>query len=544
MTLVTAGMAARHSRLSRLEADTFRLINGLPAALEAPLVVVMQAGSLAAVPSAGAVALAARRPRLARDVTAAGGSAYVLAKVAKAVVARGRPGSLLDHVLFRGATPTGLGFPSGHVAVAAALATAAGPHLGRTGRRVTWAAVALVAVARMYVGAHLPVDVVGGAGLGWLVGATLHLLWGAPRRGPQRSAVRAALEHAGLRPVEVTPAGVDARGSTPFFVTAEHGRRLFVKAVGREHRDADLLFKVWRFLFYRQVEDEAPFATPKQQVEHEALMSLLAGRAGARTPAVVTMIGMSGGSALLVQEHIPARGLADEPDVSDVTLTEVWRVVAALRSAGIAHRDLRLANVLVDADGGAWLVDFGFGEASASDRALAGDVAGLLTSTALLVGPQRAVAVACDVVGREAVRQAVPLLQPLALSAATRSALRRHRGLIEELRRQAAAAAEIDAPDLEPLARVRPRTLLLVVGAGFAIHLLLPQVGEVGQTVDAIRRASWGWLIAGLAASAGSYLAAGIAQLGAVQQPLALGRTVGVQVASSFTNRLTPGSLG
>jgi undecaprenyl-diphosphatase len=543
LALMGTGIAANREKLTRAEADVFRLLNDLPAVLEKPLVAVMQAGSLGAVPTAGAVALMARRPRLARDLVAAGGSAYVLAKVAKAIVGRGRPGTLLDHVLFRGTLETGLGFPSGHVAVAAALATAAGPHLGRPARRATWAAVAAVAVARMYVGAHLPVDVVGGAALGWLTGAVVHLLWGAPGRQPQVTAVLAALAQAGLRPTEVIRAGVDARGSTAFFAWAEAGRPLFVKAVGREQRDADVLFKAWRFLSYRHVEDETPFATPKQQVEHEAFVSLLAERAGVRTPRVVATV-ESNRTTLLVEERIAGHSLDDDEDLAPAFLDDAWRLVARLRAARIAHRDLRLANILADADGRAWLIDFGFAEASASDRALAGDVAGLLASSALMVGADKAVASAVAVLGPQIVGEAVPLLQPLALSAATRAALGHRRGLLEEVRRAAAAAAGIEAPTLEPLTRVHPRTLLAVLGGGFAVHLLLPQVGEVGRAVDAARGARGGWLAAALLASAGTYLAAGISQLGAVAAPLAFGRTVAVQLASSFTNRLTPGNLG
>jgi len=55
---------------------------------------------------------------------------------------------------------------------AAAMATVASPYLGRSGRRTAWLLVALVAVARMYVGAHFPADVIGGFAVGWVVGET------------------------------------------------------------------------------------------------------------------------------------------------------------------------------------------------------------------------------------------------------------------------------------------------------------------------------------------------------------------------------------
>ena len=66
----------------------------------------------------------------------------------------------------RHAPADGLGFVSGHAAVAAALAAAAWPWLGRTGRIVAVGLVVVVCVARIHVGAHLPLDVIGGVGLG------------------------------------------------------------------------------------------------------------------------------------------------------------------------------------------------------------------------------------------------------------------------------------------------------------------------------------------------------------------------------------------
>ena len=68
-----------------------------------------------------------------------------------------------------------LGYPSGHAAVAGALTVVVAAHLGRR-----WAVAALVLgvavlLGRMYVGAHLPLDVVGGAALGAVSGSLVNL---------------------------------------------------------------------------------------------------------------------------------------------------------------------------------------------------------------------------------------------------------------------------------------------------------------------------------------------------------------------------------
>jgi glycosyltransferase 2 family protein len=545
LVVAAGGMAARRGHVFAFDANLFRLVNELPGALGRPLLAVMELGAAAAVPVVAAVALAARRPRLARDLALSGGLAWAMAKLVKDLVGEARPVALLNGVVVRG-LDTGLGYPSGHVAVAAALATAAGPWLPRPARRVTWWAVWLVALGRMYAGAHLPLDVAGGAALGWAVAAAVHLAMGAPGGLPSASALLEGLRAAGIEPVDVQPVSADARGSFPFVVSAREGRRWFVKAVGREQRDADLLYKLWRWAVYREVEDETPFATAKQAVEHEAYLGLLAARAGVHTPAVLTAAPTREGHALLVQQHVAGQTLdhLDAAQVDDRLLAAVWAQVARLRAAGIAHRDLRRANVLVDPDRQPWLLDFGFAEAAASPRRLAGDVAELLASLACVVGADRAVRSATRVLGTAAVAQALPLLQPAALDAATRAGLNARPGLLEELRRRAAAVAGTEPPRLEPLTRVRPRTLLLVVAGGFAVHLLLPQVGELPQTLEALEAARWDWLTVGLVLTAASYLAAAVAQLGAVDPPLALGRTTLVQVASSFANRLTPGSLG
>jgi undecaprenyl-diphosphatase len=542
---VTA-VASRHGYPGVLERDAFRLVNDLPNWLALPLEVVMQAGALGAVPLAAAAAVAAGRHRMARDLSIAGLSAWLGAKVLKSAIGRGRPGHLLSLVHLRGAGAAGLGFPSGHAAVAAALAAAAAPYVGRRTGRLLWGVALLVGVSRMYVGAHFPADVLGGAALGWTIGSGLHLLLGVAASKAQPSIVARTLSGLGIPTLSVVSAAVDARGSEPFLVRTADGRDLFVKVVGREHRDADWLFKTLRLLAFREIEDEAPFVTPRQQVEHEAYLSLLAERAGVRTPSVVVAAPAPDRSMVLAEQAIQGQSLdrVDASTVDDPLLGHVWEQVIRLRAARIAHRDLRLANILVDGAGAPWIVDFGFGEAAASDHRLNQDLAEVLVSLALLAGGERTVDTGISVVGAPVMVQALPFLQPLAFSAATRKALRRRPELLESLRAHVASRADAPVPELARLTRINARTLALVILAGLAIHFLLPQVGELRQTGQALRSAEWGWTAAAALASALTYMMASFAILAAAGEPLAVGRTMAVQLASSFLNRLAPGGLG
>jgi undecaprenyl-diphosphatase len=105
---------------------------------------------------------------------------YLSAKVVKGIWPRGRPDGLLSDVVIRGAEAHGRGFVSGHAATLMALATVAWPWLGRRGRIIVGVLVTVVCLSRVYVGAHLPLDVVGGAALGLAIGGAVRLLLGRP----------------------------------------------------------------------------------------------------------------------------------------------------------------------------------------------------------------------------------------------------------------------------------------------------------------------------------------------------------------------------
>jgi undecaprenyl-diphosphatase len=302
-----------------------------------------------------------------------------------------------------------------------------------------WTVAFLVCASRVYVGAHLPLDVVGGAALGWGVGALLHLLLGAPGGRPDAGTVARALAGHGIHAVEVTPlGGRDARRAARFRAVTAAGEPLFVKLVPRERRDADLAYRAWRLLTRKRRREQGrpPIDPADQQVEREAYLGLLAAAAGVRAPRVLLAGRYGGGSGLLVQRLVPGRSLEeqDPAEVGDATLAAAWEQVARLHQAGIAHGDLGRDSVVVDDDGQPWLVDFDHAGAAASEPARQADLAELLVGLAARFGAARAVAGA-GAAARERLAAALQATPPAALTRAGREELRTHPDLHDELAR-------------------------------------------------------------------------------------------------------------
>lgn len=176
-------VAVTDARLTRPERALFRAVNDLPDGLRALLGPAMWFGTLTCwivvVPLIG---IAYRRLAPAVAVALGCWSSYLAAQIVKSVVGRGRPEVFLD-VLYVRAVADGAGYASGHAAVAAGAAAALAPWLGRTGRIIVWILAALVAIARVYVGVHLPLDVVGGLAIGLVCGSVATTVVGTPDDG-------------------------------------------------------------------------------------------------------------------------------------------------------------------------------------------------------------------------------------------------------------------------------------------------------------------------------------------------------------------------
>ena len=160
----------------------------------------------------------------------------------------------------------------------------------------------------------------------------------------------------------------------------------------REWRDGDLLWRAWRRLFRWRQTRPVRVGSPHHEVEHEASMALLAATAGVRVPRVLLVRSFDSGAGMLVQARVAGRDLQQlEADlVEDALLTELWRQVALVHRAGIAHGELVPANCMVDEEGRPWLVDFDQSRAHPDKAALERDRAELLAGLTALVGRERA----------------------------------------------------------------------------------------------------------------------------------------------------------
>lgn len=532
LVLITA-LATRD--VSGLEESVYEFFASVPSALDWALELVYAA--LPATMVAIVVAtLLSRRWRLGLSVALAAAGAFLAGTVLDAAVTDATSDALARAGIDLSASGAPE-YPPLLLAVASAAVLAAAPYLTRPARKLLRALVVLAALSAVVLVVGLPVAVIGALTLAWGVAALVQLALGTPAGTPSLTEVAAALDDLGIECGDLALAEGQVWGEARFVGVAPDGDRLLITVLGRDAIDAGFYSKVLRFIWYK---DSGPtlILSREQQVEHRAYLLLLAERTGARLTEVVGA-GTAGavGHALLVTLEPPGRPLAtlDPAAITDDVLDDMWRNLARLHQARLAHGNVSLDNVFVDHDGTTALVDLSRSSTSAPGERMARDGAELLAGTAVLLGAPRAVAAAVRNVSHEHMVAILPLLQTTAMSREVLRSLGKAKPLLAELRKATAEQLGEPEPELPELRRVSPGNLAMAAGAALGVYLLLGELADVQSVGDVFTDPNWFWLVICFAVSQTPQLGGAIAMLGSVAAPLPLGPTTAVQFANNFT---------
>jgi glycosyltransferase 2 family protein len=444
-------------------------------------------------------------------------------------------------------------FPSARLGIPTALLVTASPHLVRPARRLGYTIIALGSIAHVALGASSTVGVAAALFLAAGAAAAVHLIVGSSAGRPSLDDVRFAL--ADLR-VDITELGAaDRQDAGSFSVAARgtDGSELIVKLYGRDAHDAALVSTVWRTIWLRHVGSRVGVGRLRQ-VEHEALMTLLAAQAGIAGDAVVTagatatddavLVLRRNGTPLVEPGRFPAAGGAPVFTGADARarLEELWALLATLHDNGIAHGELDASHLVVAPDGRLGLVDFGTATVAPTAAQRGTDGAQLFVTSIGLVGRELALDGLVEHRTTQEIETLLPYLQPTALTTDQRRMMKVLDIDLDALRADVAQEAGVEAPPLIRMRRFTVGSVMRVAMPALAVVVLLSAVAgfDLEAFLDSLQDAAW-WLVAiGFVVAQLPRIAQAVSTLGAAPVPLPLGPVYALQLAISYVNLAVP----
>jgi uncharacterized membrane protein YbhN (UPF0104 family) len=454
------------------------------------------------------------------------------------------------------------GYPVTQLAVTIAVVATALPYLSRPVHRLVSFLVAVAALAAVCGGYALPVNAVSSLVLGWGIAAALHLAVGSPLGLPSTAEVTAWVADLNLMVQDITRSPHQVWGVEQLTGQDQAGRRIELAVYGRDASDARVLAKLWRFCLYR---DSGPtlILDRMQQVEHEAYLTLMAGRAGVLVPEVLAAgrFGPSNDAALVTRlpdgptlsppadataadspaaDSTPADGtraddLVTDSPVSDATLDDLLLTVLRLRTAGIAHGALGSDTLILAAEG-ICVRNFRCASSSAPVSRLDSDLAAVLAAMAVRAGVERTAAAAARVLEAGLAHSALVHLQRAALDPATVAVLQHQKDLLPKLRTAVATKTGIEVPKLAEEKRISWTNLLFAAGSLIGIWAIIGVLSDASGSLDVIKGASWGWVALAFLFAQLPVVSEAWALIGAVVGQLPFGRCVALETSNTFTS--------
>ena len=481
-----------------------------------------------------------RRPAL-RDLAIAGVTAAVLVVILSFIINDAWP-YVFPEMGLEDPAPR---FPVLRVAMVTAILVVVGPHVTRPLRRFGWLAIAATAIASISLGYGTPTHIIGSFGIGLFSAGLLLAIVGSPRGYPDPNSVAAALSSLGVQVHSLEPAPYQTWGVIRFVGRDDDDAIVDIKVHGRDAVDSRLVAKVWHTLWYRESGTTLGYSR-LQAVEHEALITIVADRAGARVPQLV-VVGSPTSEISLISFRGTGTALAemDLADLTDDLLIQMWDQVRLMHGASLSNGSLDTSAVQVGPDGPI-ITDFALGSLSADDSDQATDIVELLFSLAVVVGEERAVRTALQGLGRDRLVAVLPYLQVPAVSPTTRRLTEKPKNLMSSLGSEVTKVTESEMPEPMKLRRVTAKNLIMAALLFLVAWALIPLLTSVdyAEVWTVLESADWPLLVFALIVGHAQFFPQATATMCAVQVRLPFWPLLTLQTASQFVSLAIPSAAG
>jgi membrane-associated phospholipid phosphatase/tRNA A-37 threonylcarbamoyl transferase component Bud32 len=315
------------------------------------------------------------------------------------------------------------------------------------GKWAAGAGIIVLGLARLYLGADHPTDVLVGAVLGVTVPLAA-FRWFTPNEvfpvtyaggraahldvtGRRADAIRAGLEQQiGLTVLEIRPIGLEGSGgSTPLRLrlAGTEGapeRYVFAKLYAKSHVRADRWYKLGRTILYGALEDETPFGSVRRFVEYEHYALLFLRSVGVPAPEPFGVVEITPEREyLIVMEFFEDALEIGDAEVDDSVIYDGLRLIRRCWDAGLAHRDIKPANLMVR-DGKVLVIDVFFVQVRPSPWRQAVDLANMMLILALRSDAERVYRAALRSFSEDEIGEAFAAARGAAIPTQLRSALK------------------------------------------------------------------------------------------------------------------------
>ena len=231
--------------------------------------------------------------------------------------------------------------------------------------------------------------------------------------------------------------------------------------------------------------------------------------------------------------------------MTDALLADLWRALAAMQDAGIAHGNLDGQRMAVAGDGSARSA-ISRRRARAPHRRRCSRIGPVAGHHGADHGDDRWAKAALEGLGADGLTEVLPFIQPAALSRYTRRSIKDAGHDLDAIRDRAAGAAGAEPPKLEPLRRVTRvgsvLTIALLLLAAYFVFTAIANVGDFSQVVDELKDADTAWLLAGVVLVPLVPVAEAFSALGATTLPLRLVPVIALEFAIQFIALAVPSS--